>query len=456
MELGPDQVALALLAAAVATMYVAVVRWSPRTGAIAWLVIIGFVPIWVGAVVGVMWTAATVVGMATVLALLLSRARGLVVGTGDLLLVSCFVLAVAPLLVGALSISAAFGVVTVWVTAFAVGRLLAVRTPERWLASAVAVVFTAVALLAVIEFVTGWHGLSQWGPSNATRAAWGTIQGRGGLERSEGAFGHSIALGCSLAIAAVVTLEARFRPGVRIAMVTAMMAGAMVTISRLGVICCVLGLLLAALFSPSLAVRQVRGPLVMLMVVSGATLVVLTQLVYAQAADELDVSASYRGDLLGLLGELAVFGTSGSLNRAASGKVYFGGFRSIDSQLLLFGLSYGWLTLGLLVVVLLAGAALVLRRRAELATIAVVAQIPALATVALITQYAHVFWFAVGWAVAVQVRPRSTTVEPLVAGGSATRPPTSTAPPPTPVPRAATSAADDAHPQPSREGGQPR
>jgi hypothetical protein len=117
---------------------------------------------------------------------------------------------------------------------------------------------------------------------------------------------------------------------------------------------------------------------------------------------------------LSLVPYFRVFGVSDALEISATGRVYFAGFRSIDSQLVLFGLSYGWITLGFVVLMLALAVIQTLRGRAQAPTIAIVAQIPALATVALITQYHIFFWFVAGLAVAAEaIAPRPSTIGPV-------------------------------------------
>jgi hypothetical protein len=142
-------------------------------------------------------------------------------------------------------------------------------------------------------------------------------------------------------------------------------------------------------------------------------------------------------------------GLSDSARRAADGQVYFGSFRSIDSQLILTGLASGTLVLAAALIALAATVILVLRRRASAATISVVAQIPALAGVALITQYSILVWFVIGLAAASQLHPRnedaflgreaSETLPRMRRKASANRPekprmPLPTDPAPTPKP----------------------
>lgn len=407
-NLDADLVVMLLVGVALAGWFLVVVRRSPRTALVLWFVTMILVPIWVSVTVGVSLPILAFVGIGLSIGLLSLAGNQTRLGVLDLLVAGIFVISLGPFLIGRLSLASASGVISVWMASFLVGRLLVSRIGVQWIQTCVAVVFTIVAVLALIEFVTGWHGLAQWGPTNAAKITWAPIQGRGGLERSEGAFGHSIALGCSLAMAMVLTLGARFSVSVRISMVITMLAGTAVTVSRVGLVCAVLGLALALVFSRSTSVRELRRPLGWIIVVGGAVLTVLALMVYSEAEDELEGSAGYRGDLVSLLPYIDLFGVSPSMTRTADGTMYFGRFRSIDSQLVLLGLSYGWLALAAVVLVLLVAVVAVLARRANLATIAVVAQLPALSTVALITQYAYLFWFVAGVAVAAASDVEST------------------------------------------------
>ena len=402
-------VLLGLLGAGGAGALYVLARRLPAAGVWAWLLVIALVPIWVEVRVGVPLSAASAVGLLVVAAL--AFRDQVIWRLPDLLVAFLFVVSMAPLLVGQLSLSSFVGVATVWMVAFAVGRLAPTEVEPGRICGIVAVVFTGVAVLAVVEFLTGWHGLASWGPANSSSATWQPIQSRGGLARSEGAFGHSIALGTSLAMALVLTVESRFRPGVRVLMIAVMLAGITTTLSRSALVCAALGLGGAIVFLRSPQARAVRGGLIAL-VVGGAVLVIPFLTRVLAASSEAGGSAAYRQDLLSLVPAMDLFGRSSAFQQSITGVSYFGGFRSIDSQLVLFGLSYGWFTLGLVLLLLVLGAGQLVLGRARAATLAVVAQIPALATVALITQYHLFFWFTVGLALGAGSpgrRPRNET-----------------------------------------------
>jgi hypothetical protein len=130
--------------------------------------------------------------------------------------------------------------------------------------------------------------------------------------------------------------------------------------------------------------------------------------VFLAAGDEATNSAAYRGDLVSLVGDIDVLGFSSAFSRSANGEVSFQAFNSIDSALILHGLIYGWASLAVALVLLAGAVVAVILRRAAAPTIAVAAQIPALLVVALITQYATMFWFVAGFAVYAQAARAAT------------------------------------------------
>ena len=74
----------------------------------------------------------------------------------------------------------------------------------------------------------------------------------------------------------------------------------------------------------------------------------------------------------------------------------------MDSALILAGLTYGLVVVVLLCVLCLTAVVALLRKDPSPPLIALVVQIPIVATVALITQYAAFLWFIVGLAVSAQ------------------------------------------------------
>jgi hypothetical protein len=286
--------------------------------------------------------------------------------------------------------------------AYLLGRLLPVDVDVRWIYSCVAVIFTAVAVLALIEFAFGWNPFIALGPANPLHVKWGNLQGRGDLLRAEGAFGHSIALGSSLALAIPLTMAAPLHVRIRLTMVIVILGGIAVTISRISMVSAALAVVLSVAFLKDVP-RQLKVGIVVVGALVTAVLAPYFFSVFQAAGDEATNSANYRGSLAELIPDISLLGISPVAYRSATGELFFGRFQSIDSQLLYTGLTYGWFALICAVVLLIAGVVVILRGRATPATIAVVAQIPALTTVALITQYSMVFWFIAGLAMFTQV-----------------------------------------------------
>jgi hypothetical protein len=327
------------------------------------------------------------------------------------------VFAIASLLTenAGIALGFAFSLFTYFIIGYVLGRVAPLRVDPTWIYGAIAVAFTVVSILAIIEFFAGWNPFVLIKSSNSLYAVWGTLQARGGVLRAEGAFGHSIALGSSLAIAIPLTLAARFPLLVRAVMVLLMLLATVFTFSRIGMIGALLGLVLSIVFMRDAISRRSRIVLTTTLVIVSAVIFPLVTTVFDDAGAEASGSAAYRGDLLSLLGSMNVVGVADSATKDSTGQVYFGNFRSIDSQLILTGLSSGLIALGLIVVALLVGIVLVVSRRATAPTIAVVAQIPAFATVALITQYSVFVWFAIGLAASTQLALRHRTPTELSA-----------------------------------------
>lgn len=399
-------IALAALAAGLG--YIAAVRRQPRLGVVATAVTIAFIPVWIGAAVPVWVPLASLVTGASALALVsrtVPRFTSL-----DLMFAFLVMCAIAPVAIGRMSISAVFGVVTVWATGYVFGRLALAQVDLRWVYTCFAVVFAVAGALAVVEAVTGWHGLSQWGPQNAARAAWGSIIERGSRSRAEGAFGSSIALGASMALVLPLAVESRLKPGWRLLVIALLVGGAGASLSRTGVLSVGLALALSVVLLRSPQASEIRGKLVGLGVAAAAVIVPIQLSALSQDSAQA-ASAAYRGDLVSLLQFVDLIGVSSSMRVAPSGEVFFGGYRSIDSQFVLFGLMYGWFVLLLFVGMLLVIALSVLSGRATAPEVAVLAQIPALASVALITQYAVLFWIVLGMAVTARAVMRPSRIE---------------------------------------------
>ncbi|SEA50121.1 hypothetical protein [Leifsonia sp. 21MFCrub1.1] len=413
-----DRMLLLAVALGVAVLGFLVLRRAPRLAVASWIVVLCFVPIWLGFGIGFNGNyylpPATAAALLVVAALLPVRRFRL--SWMDALMTLVVVAALASILAGnaGIALGAAIIVVTYFVAGYVVGRIAPLRVDPAWVHGAIAVCFTIVAVLAIVEGLTHWNPFVLIKSGNSLYSIWGTIQERGGVPRAEGAFGHSIALGASLAMAVPITLAAPFRLWVRGLMVLTMLVATVYTFSRIGMICALLGVALSVLFMRDAISRRARIAITTAVVLASAVVFPLVSAVFDDAGAEASNSADYRGDLVSLFGTMNLVGVAGSAQKNSAGSLYFGNFRSIDSQLILTGLTNGIIVLIAIAVALAFGILLVLRGKASPATIALVAQIPAFATVALITQYSIFVWFVAGLAATTQLAPDAS--RPLVLG----------------------------------------
>jgi hypothetical protein len=394
-------------AAVLGALAFVVMRRSPRLAVAAWLAVVCAVPVWSGIEVGVYFEPQVLMGLVVAAALVTVRRGDEVRLTiGDVVMVAFVTSALVPVALGGATLDGVFVLLAQWSGAYVLGRLVGIRLPLPWVYGAVAVAFSCVAALAVVEFGTGWNPFLSFPGSGSLHATWASIQYRGGLPRTEGAFGHSIALGGSLALALPLALAAPFRAGLRLGMATLLLVACAVTFSRIGLGTAVLGVLLTVAFLRTGLSARSRALLAAGLVVAGAAVTPFVLRVFEAAGDEAADSAGYRARLLGLLSEVQVLGISPSHYRLPTGEAFFGSFRSIDSSFVLVGLTYGWIPLACLLTGAVLALAVVLSGRATPPTIALVAQLPAVATVALITQYSGWMWFLAGLAVASQAAGR--------------------------------------------------
>jgi hypothetical protein len=386
-----------------------IVHLHPRLGVLLWLSTVAFVPFWLGLNFVVYFLPTSLVGILVLVAVRPAVPR---LGGFDLIAAFFFISCLAPALSGGATQSTIFGILSQALLAYLLGRLLPVEVDPQWMYACVAIIFTAVAVLALAEFAFGWNPFVSLGPASDLHAKWGVLQGRGDLLRAEGAFGHSIALGSSLALAIPLTLAAPLNVRVRLTMVVVMLGGVAVTISRISMVCAALAVLLSVAFGKQGVPRQLKVGIVAVGAVVTAALAPYFFNIFAAAGSEAAGSADYRGSLTELIPDISLLGISSAAYRSATGELFFGRFQSIDSQLIYTGLTYGWFALGCVIILLIGAVVVVVRGRASAATIAVVAQIPALATVALITQYSMMFWFIAGLAMFSQVdHDRPSTID---------------------------------------------
>ncbi|MGG7465878.1 MULTISPECIES: hypothetical protein [unclassified Plantibacter] len=390
-----DRYLLVGLGVVLAAVVFLLLRRNARVAAVVWLVAVCFVPVWLGLNIGPYWPPAALAGLGVILALL--PVPGWRIGTVDVVIIALNGLYVVSLVLKSVTIDAGFVLVFTWTAGYVLGRAVALRVGLVWLYRAVSIVFSVVAVLAILEFVMHWNPFVQISAGNSfLYQVWGTLQERGGIVRAEGAFGHSIALGASLALVMPMVLVNGFRLWIRLGMVGVMLLATVLTFSRAGMICAALSIIGSLVFVRG--IMSLKAKLLVVGVIAAISAAILPFVgdVFTAAGDEAVGSADYRGDLVSLVADMNVIGVSPSMTRLPNGDVYFGSFHSIDSALILFGLTYGLLPLVLALALLVAGVIVLLRGRGNAPLVGVIAQIPALMTVALITQYSMLFWFVFG------------------------------------------------------------
>ena len=230
-----------------------------------------------------------------------------------------------------------------------------------------------------------------------------TQQIRGGLLRVEGAFGHSIALGGSARhVRGFVAVACAGRHGSGARSWSSSASPPCSRFSRLGLIGFALTVAARVLFLGRYVDRALR--IALLAILGDRARLALPVLLRGVRRGRRGGGGQCRiprSTCCPLIDSMVVLGISPSREVLATGEDYWGGFRSIDSALILIGLRFGLLCLAIVVLLLVHPAG---RRscavRGSPASVALVAQIPAFATVALITQYAVFVWFTAGLAVA--------------------------------------------------------
>jgi hypothetical protein len=381
-------------AAVVAAWFVA--RSAPRVVVAGWAAVCFLVPIWVGVQAGIYWSAVTAV---TAVALAAWSTSDFTFSYVDVLVVGFVLLVLAAYVVGGSTWGHVLIVLVGWLVPYAWGRVVQARVDSGWLYSCIAVAATAAAVLGIIEFATGFNPFVGIAVPNAAWNTWHEVQPRGGFVRAEGAFGHAIAFASALAMSSVFVIATRWPAWARLACLAAIITAVGMSFSRIGMITLAITLVLSVLLLGRWISRTMRLGVAVLLLAAAAIATPLLGDVFTAAGEEAVGSAEYRSDLALLLGDLRALGITTSWTVLPTGETYYGSFQSIDSELVLIGLRFGAVPLIVLIAAIVACVLGLLRGRATPAAVAVAAQIPAFATVALITQYGYLVWFFAGVAV---------------------------------------------------------
>ncbi|GAB3598423.1 hypothetical protein [Microbacterium tumbae] len=387
--------AVGALAAVVIGVFAA--RVAPRAAFVAWSGVLFFVPVWVGASAGIFWAAIT----ALTIFLIVVNWSLVPLRVADLWVIGFIVLTVGLYGMGSVTLSAMTIAILEWVVPYIWGRVVLARVGEDWVVVVIAVVATIAGVLTILEFVVGWNPFILIPGTGEAHEVWSTLQYRGGVPRAEGAFGHSIALGASLAMSVAFVVATRWPLVPKILAVAVVSAGAVLTFSRAGIITLVLTLILSTFLLPGVS-RVFRVTFAVVALAALAVVMPIVDAVFGTAEDDLAVSGGYRSDLFVLLSQVQLFGSPGDWQSRVVGDQYLGYFaRTIDNALLLILLRVGWVPTLLLVAALVCAALAAVRKSTRSpASLAVVGQLPSLVVVALITQYGMYLWFCVGLAIA--------------------------------------------------------
>lgn len=402
-------VLLLLLAAGAFAAVWYVARSAPRLVVAGWAAVCFLVPIWVGVQAGIYWSAVTAV---TAVALAAWSTSDVTFSYVDVLVVGFAVLVLVAYVVGGSTWGHVLIVLIGWMVPYVWGRVVLARVDPGWLYSCIAVAATAAAVFGIIEFATGFNPFVGIAMPNGAWRTWHELQLRGGFVRAEGAFGHSIAFASALAMSSVFVIVTRWPIWTRLACLSVIITAVGMSFSRIGMITLAITLVLAALLLGRWITRSMRLGVVVLLVVAAMIAMPLLGDVFTAAGEEAGGSAEYRSDLALLVGEMRALGITASWTVLPTGETYYGSFQSIDSELVLSGLRFGILPLIALVAAIVSCVLGLLRGRATPAAVAVAAQVPAFATVALITQYGYLAWFLAGVAVASYKLERADSISP--------------------------------------------
>lgn len=396
MDSNPVQLA-AVAATAVAAAFglVLLMRRQPKWAMGLWAVAFFFTPIWLGS--GGLGLYVSALTAMTALAIVGGISTGMRWSHVDTVMLVLFVVIVLAFAFGGADNGHVQDSIVMWFLPYIWGRVALARVSENWIYSCISVAAVIAAALGIIEFLTGQNFFLL--VPGASSSVWGTLQIRGGLLRVEGAFGHSIAMGGALAMSAAFILAVQWRPWLRAAALAVVGTATVLTFSRLGIIGFALTIVLGIFFLGAYVGKGLRIAMLVILAAGSALAVPAILQVFGAAGSEAEGSANYRVDLIQLINSMVPLGISPSREVLPTGEDYWGGFQSIDSALILIGLRFGLLCLVVVVLLLVVLVIGVLRGRATPAAIALIAQIPAFATVALITQYAAFVWFAAGLAV---------------------------------------------------------
>lgn len=297
-----------------------------------------------------------------------------------------------------------------WGIPLLAARVLVPAAGVRFVTNAIAMVFGLVGGLALLELLLVWHPFTAWPGTTVEYGLWNQIQAREGRDRSEWAFGHSIALGASLALSIPFILTSSYKTLLKLVFLIFVAGGILATASR--------GAVLAAGLTGALFVLQLmKSYAARILAIALTSLFALTSVSAASAlfegwalsSAELQSSLDYRfATYLAYWREVQWFGPSPMIGQPGS----------TDSAVLTIGLNFGWIVVLIILLPILISATRIVVGSASAAEIAIVGQLPLLVSVAFITQYELIFFFIAGIAAQSVIADRQKRINRSSPNGS--------------------------------------
>lgn len=373
------------------------------------LIVVCAVPYWFGLSLGGVFLPASLLSTAAVLALSVLAPRQPPSGV-DLLLIGLGVATLAAAFTDA-SYAQWLNLLLAWVLPFVLGRRLGGVLAPDVVSRVFLSLAAALAVWSLVEFAFDWHPFVSLGRVGSSGDVWSSIQYRGGLPRSEGAFGTSIVFGNVLALFLPFVFSAPVPRRLKAFVVVLVVAGVAVTFSRNSLIALVIGILLSSI---QLRARASMAARLTSAVATGSVLLMLAAVYLSSTAEfatnEIANSTAYRQGYLSLVDTLKPIGSATSLFEYAPGRfgyasvAYPGGLAtSIDSSAVLLALQFGWVPAIVLLALYVAIVLSALRSpgRMNAALVGAAALVPSVLTVAMVTQLPYMFWFIVGLGVSM-------------------------------------------------------
>jgi hypothetical protein len=372
--------------------------YYPRLALTLWVLVICFVPFWLGVTIGSgpYISPGSAVALVSAFAIVLHNRFALTKTDWW-----CAAIVIACLIPGLFGLSRVGDVSTIaaqWVLGYLMGRLLVRRTGIEFAIRLVTILLSVAGALAVIEFLSGTNPFVLLVADNSYFAMFGRIQERGGILRAEGAFGHSIALGHSLVLAIPLIFAGRWTNLWKTVMLTAVVAGAVCSFSRSAMFSAVLAVVLSVLFVRGSVTRAQRALTVLGGAIALLVAIPFVSNVLGGAGAEASSSTDYRTQLFSLVASMKPFGLASNYVETSDNRVSFGDFESIDSTFIFVGVRFGLVPLLVLVLAAIALMVAVVQRKAATPLVAVAGILPGIATAALLSQYGMLVWFFLGMA----------------------------------------------------------